>query len=81
MRFDKIAQNVSKPVFCHPKRSPKLWANSSIFTKLSKVSNHPIGENSPNLVTLIDTLMGLDLKISSSCGEWDYSVAGVSAIC
>jgi hypothetical protein len=32
--------------------SPKIWAISVIFTKLPKVNNDPIGENSPDLVTL-----------------------------
>jgi hypothetical protein len=31
----------------------KFWATSVIFKKLLKVNNHPIGENSPNLVTLL----------------------------
>jgi hypothetical protein len=30
----------------------KMLATSVIFTKQSKVNNHPLGENSPNLVTL-----------------------------
>jgi hypothetical protein len=34
------------------KSSPIIWATSVIFKRLSKVNNHPIGEKSPNLVTL-----------------------------
>jgi hypothetical protein len=30
----------------------KKWATSAIFKKLPKVNNHPMSENSPNLVTL-----------------------------
>jgi hypothetical protein len=32
-----------------------MWANSIIFTKLPKVNNRPLGETSPNLVTLMQT--------------------------
>jgi hypothetical protein len=35
------------------KRNPKVSATSVIFKKISKVNNHPMGENSPNLVTLV----------------------------
>jgi hypothetical protein len=34
------------------KISPHFWATSAIFNKLPKANNHPLGENSPNLVTL-----------------------------
>jgi hypothetical protein len=35
------------------KKLPKMWATCAIFKKkLPKVSNRPMGENSPNLVTL-----------------------------
>jgi hypothetical protein len=27
-----------------------MWATYEIFRKLPKVNNHPMGENSPNLV-------------------------------
>jgi hypothetical protein len=37
------------------KSSQKIWATSVIFEKLSKVSNHPLGEKSLNLVTLMAT--------------------------
>jgi hypothetical protein len=30
-----------------------MWATSVIFRKLAKENNHPLGEKSPNLVTLI----------------------------
>jgi hypothetical protein len=33
-----------------------MWATSVIFKKLPKVNNHLLGENSPNLVTLIMVL-------------------------
>jgi hypothetical protein len=39
--------------FYHGKSSLKLRAISVIFKKLPKVNNHPMGENSPNLVTLL----------------------------
>jgi hypothetical protein len=29
-----------------------MWANSLILQKLPKANNRPMGENSPNLVTL-----------------------------
>jgi major membrane immunogen (membrane-anchored lipoprotein) len=35
------------------KSRPDILANSAIFTKMLKVSYHPISENSPNLVTLL----------------------------
>jgi hypothetical protein len=39
--------------FYRGKSSPVICASSLIFTKLPKVNSHPIGKNSPNLVTLI----------------------------
>jgi hypothetical protein len=30
-----------------------MWASILIFRKLPKVNNHPLGKNSPNLVTLL----------------------------
>jgi hypothetical protein len=30
-----------------------MWATFVIFKKLTKVNLHPMGENSPNLVTLL----------------------------
>jgi hypothetical protein len=38
------------------KKKPKLLATSVIIEKLPKVNNHPLGENSPNLVTLFGIL-------------------------
>jgi hypothetical protein len=37
------------------KKVPKNWA-TSVLNKLPKVNNNPIGENSPNLVTLADSV-------------------------
>jgi hypothetical protein len=37
------------------KSSPEICASSVIFEKLPNANNHPIGENSPNLVTLFGT--------------------------
>jgi hypothetical protein len=54
-----IAQKVAQCIFAklmhnlyHGKSSPKMWVTSVIFKKLPKVNNYPLGENSPNLVTL-----------------------------
>jgi hypothetical protein len=33
----------------------KLWATTAILTNLPKVNHDPIGENSPELVTLAKT--------------------------
>jgi hypothetical protein len=38
--------------FYRGKKKPNTWAISVIFKKVPKVNNHPIGKNSPNLVTL-----------------------------
>jgi hypothetical protein len=35
------------------KKCQKILATYEIFKKLTKETNHPIGENSPNLVTLM----------------------------
>jgi hypothetical protein len=35
------------------KSSAKIWAAFAIFKKLPKVNTRPLGENSPNLVTLL----------------------------
>jgi hypothetical protein len=40
------------------KSGPKIRAYSLIFTKPPKVNNDSIGENSPNLVTLLSSLPG-----------------------
>jgi hypothetical protein len=34
-----------------------MWATSVIFKKMLKVNNRPLGENSPNLVTLASALL------------------------
>jgi hypothetical protein len=39
----------------------KICVASVIFKKLAKVNNHPIGENSPNLATLISSNLHADL--------------------
>jgi hypothetical protein len=56
----KIAQNVAQPVFQNwritrivEKSSQRIWPTSEILNKLPKINNCPIGENSPNLVTLL----------------------------
>jgi hypothetical protein len=36
--------------------SPDIWALSVILIKLPKVNNDPIGENSPNLATMIEPI-------------------------
>jgi hypothetical protein len=46
-----ILQNKYKN-FTIEKSSPEILATFVIFKKLSKENNHPLGENSPNLVTL-----------------------------
>jgi hypothetical protein len=58
--YEKIAQNVAQPVFTYiiyeyEKSRTKMRATSVIFKKLSLANNRPLGENSPNLVTLIDS--------------------------
>jgi hypothetical protein len=63
--FEKIAQNVAQNVFCQNqcitstegKGAPKIGASSVIFKKMPKVNNHPMGEYSPNLVTLIGSII------------------------
>jgi hypothetical protein len=39
------------------KSIPNILATSATFRKLPKVNNHPNGENSPNLVTLVKGLL------------------------
>jgi hypothetical protein len=56
--FVKIAQNAAKTgllsiLIIHHFYCGKMWAISAIFKKLPNVNNRPIGENSPNLVTLV----------------------------
>jgi hypothetical protein len=65
--FEKVAQNVAQPCFCQNQytnfavetSSPKNLSYFCNFQKLLKVSTRPIGENSPNLVTMLVTLLGL----------------------
>jgi hypothetical protein len=35
-------------------KGPKMWPTKEIFKNLPKVSNRPTGENSPNLITLVE---------------------------
>jgi hypothetical protein len=53
----KMSPKTFFPKLTHPffrgKNGPKIWATSVIFQKLPKNNNHPIGKNSPNLVTLL----------------------------
>jgi hypothetical protein len=46
-----------------------MWATSVIFFKLPAVNNRPIGENSPNLVTLV---------LSGFCQEVDNNSQFIS---
>jgi hypothetical protein len=39
-----------------------MWATSVIFVKLSKANNHPMGENSPNLVTQGDSTQNVSKR-------------------
>jgi hypothetical protein len=57
---EKIAQNVAQPFLSKlthnlncGKKQPTMWATSVFKKTLSRVNNHPSGENSPDLVTLI----------------------------
>jgi hypothetical protein len=58
---EKFAQNVAQPIFgqyyhisfTEEKSCRRMWTNSILFIKLPKVNNRPMGENSPNLVTLV----------------------------
>jgi hypothetical protein len=43
------------------KSSPTMWTTSIIFNKLSRVSNHQLGEKSPILVTLNSDKCNLNL--------------------
>jgi hypothetical protein len=58
---ENVAQNDAQSVFRDnryvtftvEKSGPFIGATFVIFSKLPKVNSHPIGENSPNLVTLV----------------------------
>jgi hypothetical protein len=60
MCLEKIAQNVAKHIYCQnqyflstgEKISPIICATSKMFSKQAKVSNRPMGECSPNLVSI-----------------------------
>jgi hypothetical protein len=39
--------------FCSGEKKAKMRSTSVIFIKLPKVNSHPMGENSPDLVTLL----------------------------
>jgi hypothetical protein len=41
--------------FLKKRVSPQYWTTCVIFKMLPKVNNRPIGEHSPNLVTLLPT--------------------------
>jgi hypothetical protein len=41
--------------FIAENNSQKIWATSIILEKMPKENNCPIGEHSPNLVTLVGT--------------------------
>jgi hypothetical protein len=53
--LEKVAQNMVHPIFLS-KLLPKLYHGILCYfcdvSKLPKVNNHPIGKNTPNLVTL-----------------------------
>jgi hypothetical protein len=69
----KIAQNVAQRIFCPnlcttftiEKRSLKICAISVIFITLAKVNNDPLGQNSPNLVTLVAAEQNLSFNFVS----------------
>jgi hypothetical protein len=44
------------------KSSPQIRATSLLFQKIAKVNNRPLGENSPNLVTLIGSTKSANLQ-------------------
>jgi hypothetical protein len=46
--------------------SPIIWAVSVISKKLPKVNSHQIGENSPNLVTLVACRLLEDVELVDS---------------
>jgi hypothetical protein len=46
------------------KCNPKISATSVILILLLKVNNHPLGENSPNLVTLLALSLYLEVCVA-----------------
>jgi hypothetical protein len=60
MSVSKSRPKCTSTIFCQNKyitgaSSPKILRYFSNFQKLPKVNNRPMGENSPNLVTLLAT--------------------------
>jgi hypothetical protein len=62
MSFDKVAKNIVQTIFVKSfvmqipilgKSIHKVRAISVIFNELPEVTNHQLGDNSPNRVTLI----------------------------
>jgi hypothetical protein len=58
---EKATKNIAQPIFVEinpyrGKSSPKMWSISLILNKLPRVNNHRLDENSPKLVTLIQTM-------------------------
>jgi hypothetical protein len=50
----EIAQNVAQPIVCQNQYiSQQFWATFVILINLPKVNDRPLGDNSPNLATLI----------------------------
>jgi hypothetical protein len=73
--FEKVAQNVAKSIFVKittyisvtvEKSSPIIWATSVILTKTTQGEQSPIGENSPNLVTLAVGKMSAPIEFASN---------------
>jgi hypothetical protein len=71
--FEKVDQNIVQPFFCQnelhsreTKSITKICATSVISQKLPKPkpNNLPIGENSPNLVTLISANIRVPAEVS-----------------
>jgi hypothetical protein len=44
------------------KEWPKMWGSFLISKKLPKANNHPMGKNSPNLVTLAKAIFSSNSK-------------------
>jgi hypothetical protein len=76
-----VAQAISLSKFIHffffaYKSSPDIWSTVVILKKLFKVDNCPLGENSPNLVTLTASYGWTRWRIcdvSSSLSRWKGS--------
>jgi hypothetical protein len=48
---------------CRGKSSPKMWATTVIFEKLHNKNSYPMGEDSPNLVALLGSVISRQLAI------------------